>query len=407
MVIRRLIALFLAVTIVFPMILATLSVISVTSWALDREFYVDLLGDERLYEVMLSEEIPRYLQRETLRGELGDVPVAALTNAVRAVVTPEYLRNEAVRIVDQVFDALEGESDGTIDIFLDLTPIKESILAKAPAFAQAYAAELPTCASGQEATFTVEASGRQTATLYQCVPSDSTVEQVADDMQTEVAIYLDEIPDRVDLGSERITVRNDFRRGFVFSQDDFGFFDVVSAFNFSIFILLALSAVIWLITAFIGGASTRSRYLWLGWTLMTPALLVFFIGLAVNFAADPIYTSWFRSGVYNIRFGNAPISDESALIMIDVFRSTLDTVANGFLASGAVSGAIALGLLALGWSSSRVQPMSAAMAQAPVGGAPSAPARPASEPEPSYPDQPSTEAEAPMSDASDSPESDA
>ena len=156
MVLRRLIALFSVLVLVFPLTLATLSVIAVSPWALDRNFYIDLVSDQRLYDVLLSEEIPRLLQRETLRGDLEDVPVAAIASALRAVVTPEYLRTESVRIVNEVFDSVENQG-GDVEAYLDLRPIKENVLSKGAQFAQAYASELPNCATGQEPTFDVEA----------------------------------------------------------------------------------------------------------------------------------------------------------------------------------------------------------------------------------------------------------
>ena len=156
---------------------------------------------------------------------------------------------------------------------------------------------------------------------------------------------------------EPIRIRGNFGRVFDFTRGEFPLFDVIGAFNFSIVILLIISGGAWLITALIGGEDQRSRLRWLGGSLMPAALLIFFIGLALNAASDPLSTAWFRPGVYGIRFGNAPISEASARVLLDVFSASLDTIANGFLASGAISGAIALALLAFGWTPRPAQPM--------------------------------------------------
>ena len=50
---RKLLALIIAVAVVFPLAMAALSLMSVSPWALDRKFYEQLLGDTRLYEVLL------------------------------------------------------------------------------------------------------------------------------------------------------------------------------------------------------------------------------------------------------------------------------------------------------------------------------------------------------------------
>jgi hypothetical protein len=354
MTLRRLIALFLVFVLVFPLTMAALSLIAVSPWALDRNFYIDLVSDERLYDVLLSEEIPRMLQREVLRGELEDAPAAAIASALRAVVTPEYLRSESVRIINDVFDAIEGQGD--TQPFLDLRPIKDNVLAKGAQFAQAYVADLPACAAGVQPTFIVETRRGRDATLYRCVPSDLTADQVANDIVEQLSIYVEEIPDQVDLSPEPIRFRTGIDNVFRFSRGEFAFFDVVGALNFSIVVLLLIAGGAWFVTALIGGEDQRGRLLWLGSSLMPAALLIFFIGVAINAASDPLSTAWFRPGVYNIRFGNAPISEESARVLLEVFGSTLDTIANGFLASGAISGAIALTLLAFGWMTRPASP---------------------------------------------------
>jgi len=165
---RKVLAVLLIAFVVFPMALATLSTIAVSTWALDRNFYTDLVGDPRLYDALLSEDVPNYFGRRIAVREVDGVPARALSQALREVVTPEYLAGEATRIVDQVFAVIEGESS-TFVITLDVAPLKDALRGEAGRrFAQTLAANLPACASGQES----RAPG---GTIVRCLPSNVSV----------------------------------------------------------------------------------------------------------------------------------------------------------------------------------------------------------------------------------------
>ena len=360
---RKLLASLLVIVLVFPLTLATLSVISVSAWALDRSFYEDLLGDTRLYEVMLSEDLPNYFNRQLAREIDSDLPAAALGKALREVVTPEYMRDQALRIVDDTFDAIEGR-DPTLDLTLDLKPLKAALAGEGGRrFARTLAAELPTCAAGQE-PLTTTAQGTK---IISCRPSNVSVDEAANLIALALPSFVDKVPDHISLNRNPVNLRGEMR-GVPFWLVGAGGLSLAMA------VMVVFSGSVWLAAALIGGYDKRERLLWLGWSLIVPAVLVFLIGLAVN---SVFATGWVRFGLNEARLEGVEYSESFRLAMLDVSRTALNTIANGFLATGAVSGAIALALIAWGWGTPPEPRMAPAMATV---AAPLAPQPPAQNP---------------------------
>ncbi|HET7091553.1 MAG TPA: hypothetical protein VFL17_23220 [Anaerolineae bacterium] len=364
---RKVLAVLLIIFLVFPMILATLSTIAVSTWVLDRDFYTDLAGDPRLYEVLLSEDLPNYFGRRIAVREVDGVPARALSQALREVVTPEYLAGEATRIVDQVFSVIEGESS-TLMITLDIAPLKSTLRGEAGRrFAQTLAANLPACAAGQES----RAPG---GTIIRCLPSNVSVEEATGMIVNALPAFLDEIPDQIELARDRVYLSG-VARGWNTMTVGQG------ALNFAILILVLITGGLWLAAALIGGEDRREQLLWLGWSLLVPAVLIFALGLLVG---TDFSAGWVRFGLNQARFGDVEYSDSFRLALLDVARTALDTVANGFLMAGGVAGGIAIGLIAWGYTTPKTRRMVPAVA-------PVTSAQPPSSPQPAAQDQPSGE----------------
>jgi len=86
---RKLLAVLIFAALVFPLLMGALSLMAVSQWALDRDFYEQLLGDVRLYEVLLDEDLPNYLNNRYPVPEADMIPSGALSNALRQVVTAD------------------------------------------------------------------------------------------------------------------------------------------------------------------------------------------------------------------------------------------------------------------------------------------------------------------------------
>lgn len=330
---RKLLALILAVMLVCPLILAALSLVSVSQWALDRNFYEQLLGDVRLYEVMLDEDMPNYINNRRPVAEADMIPAGALSNALRTVVSAEDLRAQSLRMVSDVFDAVEGRTDG-FELYLDTTQIKQTLQTEGGArkFAQTLATSLPACTANQ----TPVASG---GALMRCLPSNQSADEAATSIAAALPAFLNSVPDRISLQRERYDWGR-WTRGTPMA------FMMANSLSVAIVIMFVMAGVAWLIAAFIASDTSRERLMWLGWMLIIPAALILLIGVSIN---APFTTGWIRFGLNEARFGDMAYSPAFRDALAGSIGQALQTIANGFLAAGAAAGAIGLGLIVWGF----------------------------------------------------------
>jgi len=329
---RKLLALILAVVVVCPLILSALSLVSVSQWALDRKFYEQLLGDVRLYEVMLNEDMPNYINNRRPVAEADMIPAGALSAALRTVVSAEDLRAQALRMVNTVFDAMEGRAEG-FELYLDTTTIKQTLQTPAGAqkFAQALATHLPACTSNQTP---VASAG----VLMRCLPSNQSADEAAKSIAAALPAFLNGVPDHINLQRENY----DWSR---WTRTAPMAFVMTNSLNVAIVIMLALAAAAWLIAALIAGDNSRERLLWLGWMLIVPAAVILLIGVSMN---APFTTGWIRFGLNEARFGDVAYSPAFRDALLGSIGQALQTIASGFLAAGAAAAAIGLGLVVWG-----------------------------------------------------------
>lgn len=326
---RKLLALILAVAVVFPLALAALALMSVSPWALDRKFYEQMLSDTRLYEVMLQADLPNAINNRSPVAAADMIPAGALIAALRAVMTAEDLRAQSLRLLNNVFDAMEGRAAG-FEVYLDTTPIKQTLQTPigAEKFARALATSLPTCATNQTAV----ATG---GVLLRCRPSNQSADQAAAAIAAALPTFLNTAPDRINLQRENA---DGARGGPVM-------FAMANSLNFAIVIMLGLAAGAWFVTALIADEGMRERLLWLGWMLIAPAALILLIGVSMN---APVTLGWVRLGLDEARFGGLEYSSAFREALLLSIEPALQTMANGFLAAGAAAGAIGLGLIVWG-----------------------------------------------------------
>jgi len=330
---RKLLALILAVAVVCPLILSALSLVSVSQWALDRKFYEQLLGDVRLYEALLSEDMPNYINNRRPVAEADMIPASALSAALRTVVSAEDLRTQSLRMVNDVFDAVEGRADG-FELYLDTTQIKQTLQTESGArkFAHALASNLPACTSSQTP---VASSGA----LMRCLPSNQSADEAATSIAAALPAFLDGVPNHINLQRERYDWAR-WTRGTPMA------FVMANSLSVAIVIMFVIAGMAWLIAALVAGDSTRERLLWLGWMLIIPAALILLIGVSMN---APFTTGWMRFGISEARFGDVAYSPAFRDALLGSIGQALRTIANGFVAAGAAAAAIGLGLVVWGF----------------------------------------------------------
>jgi len=325
---RQAIAVIMVILLVFPLVFATMMSFSVSTWALDRGFYLQLVSDERIYEAILGntawEEEPIFEV-----SELEGIPSDALAKALREVVTPNYLRSQAVAMVDRAFDAIEGGAP-TLELSVDITPLKDRLRSDGgDRFARSLAANLPVCSSGQNPI----APGAQ---MPRCRPADLSEQQAAQLITAALPDFLDSLPDSYPAPAEIVyfdyAPDNEFWSGFV------GTNRLVWA-----SVLLALiAASFWVGAAFVGGENRRQIVQWLGWPLFVPAVLTLICGISIRIAAG---WPWIDTGLGNWLATDVWYRAEVAGVLSTVVRTAIKAVARGFLVTGGVSIGISIGLI--------------------------------------------------------------
>jgi hypothetical protein len=316
---RWLPALLLVLVFVIPLFIGGLSSVAVATFVLDRSWYAGLLSDERLYD--LPEAVSGATWQTDVPG-LAGFPRSMSRDALRELLPPAYLRDQASAVIDQLFTYLWGR--GPLDLSLDLAPIKADLVGEpAKRFALALAKGLPEAAAA-----TAPARG----TIPAARPKGWTVDQTARFIEGSLPTVLARVPDRVRLGD---TVPLPWR-GF----SAFGMLIGAAVF------LLFLAAGAWVGSAFTFSSVPRERLLWMGGSLLAPALCVLAIG--VGAAVSPLTLPWVRFGIASIDFNPVGLGQGFADAVLDAAAFAARRVATGFLAAGGIAAGIGIGLLVWG-----------------------------------------------------------
>ena len=314
---RWLPALLLVIVFVIPLFIGGLSAAAVATFALDRSWYAGLLSDERLLE--LPDAVSSATWTADVPG-LAGFPRSMSREALRELLPPAYLRDQALAVIDQLFTFLWGR--GPLDLTVDLAPVKAGLSGEgAKRFALTLAKGLPESSSS---------AAPARGTIPAARPKGWTVDQTARAIQTALPTVLERQPDRLRLGD---IVPLPWR----------GF----SAFGMligAIFVMLVFAAGAWVASAFTFSSVPRERLLWMGGSLLAPALCVLAIG--VGTAVAPLTIPWIRFGISTVDFGYLGQGFADAVLNAAAFA--VRRVAVGFLAAGGIAAGAGIALLVWG-----------------------------------------------------------
>jgi hypothetical protein len=346
---RKLLALFILVVVFLPLAIAAMSLTSIRPWVLDRSFYQRMVSDPRLYETMFSGEWSNPFNRVLLAGK-DQLPLKSLNIALREVVTPDYLRAQGIKIIDQVFDVIDGRSKAA-EVAIDITPIKAALVGEGSArFSTALAAALPACAVGQEQI----APG---GTLSRCIPANSSVAEVTKQISGALPAAVANTPDRLPL-SDPAALQGGWR-----SADWLLGGSVRSLLDTSIILVIFMTALALLVGAYLGGDDRRGRLGWLGISLLVPASLFVLMGLTM---ATPLIAGPIRDGLSASNWDGIQLGEPFRQAVTEMVIPVVQQIGNGFLLTGVISGLIAVGLLAWSWRVSGTVQQTGKMVQVPT-----------------------------------------
>lgn len=337
---RKFIAILFTIFLVFPLLLSAQATTSVTSWALDRQFYIDALDQPQVYAAFTSGRMIDTLLHDRL-GLPPEADTSELEPVLKSVLTPDYMRDQFSVLINALFDYLQGKTD-TFAPTLDVVSLKTALEGEQQdAFLNALVAALPTCAPGQTPGFGSEG---QTACKPVGVPDDLLVEQV---LKPALPGILSAVPDEIPLEGEFEEWQESARwRTYLPGKA------VPASIILGLLMLVSIAACVWYLTALISDSSWRVRLGWLGWTLLVPAVLIFMLGFA---SQSGISAYWVNYGLEHASLSNTPFGPELGETLRIVSLSALPRVANAFQIVGGISGALAIILIFWGIVTPRVK----------------------------------------------------
>jgi hypothetical protein len=268
----------IAILLVVPLFLAALFTISVSTWVLDRGFYTSLIDDERLYEIRAVPDQRFWSEaaRATGIAPLGDPSVA------KKVVTPQYMRSQALSVLGQAFDFVNGPA-GTFDPLIDLSPVKKALAGM----------------------------GGSRAAAAARVPDSLRLSQMPGSRYAPAAWW------------------------------SWGGFSAMGGLVLADVILLLLACGSWVAAAFIGGENTRDKLLWLGGCLLAPAVVVFLSGIGT---LVPLAGGWMLRSIQSVGLGSMGYSPSFAQAVFEAARTAAARASTGFLATGGIAAGVAIAI---------------------------------------------------------------
>jgi hypothetical protein len=332
--VRRVLAVLLVVILACPLLAFGLVTVSLSAGVMDRQFTLGLLDDARLYQ--LPDAVSGATWSTDVIEGTGGLQWKSVARAARVVLTPDYLRGQARRVVNQVFDSLEGRADW-FDLSVDATPIKVALRGDAGRrFARLLAEDLPT--GGRLEDFRVS-PGR----LPVSRPAGMSVDRAAALLQAGIPAFLSSIPDTIRLSDAPAEGFRSMPGGSYHPEGPR--FSATAAVMIAGIVVLAFGAGLLVAAAFLGGRTARERVQWCGWPLLVPAAGVLLAGLAAMATS-----AWIPMGIANARLELYGVAPSFVAAIIDAARHTASRVGVTFLAAGGIATGLSLGLLAWSWA---------------------------------------------------------
>jgi len=327
---RKLFAIAFFILLVFPLLLSAQTTVSVITWALDRDFYIEAINQPEVYSAIDAD--PMIDQLITSQLQLpSDADTQALTNVLQEVLTPEYLRAQINAYINGLFDVLQGKTQDFSPV-IDLKPLKSAIAGdQQDVFLTALVEALPECAPGQTPGF---GSDGDSACKPAGVPDEVIIE---DALKPSLPFVLAQVPDETALPGEFGVIGEDMSwRAF------FPGMATPASIMLGVLVLSFVALIVWYLIGLVAAPDWHGRLGWLGWMLLVPSLLVFLMGFA---SQGGVAAYWINFGLARANLAATPLGPGLADTIQTVALSAIPRIANAFKMVGGVSGAIALALI--------------------------------------------------------------
>ena len=316
---------------VLPAFSCAFLTLATNTWIFDRQFYTGLVSDERFYDVILQPDLlPADLQTLLVSN---DIPSTAVTTALKEVVTPAYIRDQAVGAVNTLFDVFDGKTDQLV-FTIDTRPVKESLQGEGgDKFATAFAEALPPCTTGES-----QYAGDEL--IMRCIPEGKSAESAVSDIKEGLPSLLSKVPDTLSYDASA-ALRQSMQTS---SRSNINNINLtpeqlisaiannsLSTFATSLLIGGGLSLLVGML---LWSDSWRSRLQYAGVSIALSAVLVLLLGISIAGSAA-VASSVFTGGTLTIN--GAPASPQMRQALSSVFSPAMSRIGNSYASTAAVA----------------------------------------------------------------------
>ena len=326
---RKVLAIFIILVFVIPLVTAALLILPVRVWILDRNFYAQSFSGENLSS--LIQNSPTFPLKLELPIQFSQATLDSFYAVIKDTITPQYLDSQIKPIIDNSLNWLEGKTS-TLDLKLDLKPFKSALLGeKRDEIIQVISQSIPACAAGKQPS----QSGVQI-----CRPADVSLEIFN---QTYIipsfTQVVQSLPDEYGVKSSGSLP---LERVFFWSAY-FPGLTLPNLLTIAVVIIALLAFLFWFISALIADSSWSARLKWLGGALIIPALIVLGVAALIQFINTASLVNLGLNGL-----GQVQLTPDLKTSLAGLFHSLSSQVAAPFFISGGIALGCAIALIAWG-----------------------------------------------------------
>lgn len=329
---RKFFGVIFTILLVFPLILSTQVIYSLSTWALNRNFYIETVNSDEIQAIIFSDKNIEMMFSESF-GDLGGADQDAFNLLLQSLISKDYYLEQAAAIVNQVFDFLEGDSD-SLSLQIDLSEIKNEFNGpNQQELLKDLVKILPIC---------LDAQMTQDSGIILCKPATISDEDYIESfLKPNLPLLLAFMPDKMTI-LEPIS-RNDLVQGIpTFFQP----YLTLSGLKTMVLVLAAITIFLWILTALIAGSNGKERLLWLGWTLILPSLLILISGLLADqtFVRDLLRYGMERISTFELSNLSPSIADIMQILQTVFVKK----ISSSFTLVGGIYSSIGLGFISWG-----------------------------------------------------------
>ena len=242
------------------LLVVTLTVLSLRTFAFEPSFYTGVLKDRGVFQDFERDPL-KYIDLTTQFSQLEALSADTQRQIITAALPPGWLEQSLKNALQGAFDWLKSDDAPPPDIALDLRPIKDRLQGPpGRAIAQQVVDAIPTCAEGQSPQLSFDR-------LPECWPGNLDRVLIVDQVADVLDISAIKLPASLDVGGQLVrgsTADNlvEVRKWAKIPLQEVG-----------LLILAVATLLIWLMGALIGGRNSKERLMWLGGWLLFGALV--------------------------------------------------------------------------------------------------------------------------------------